>query len=330
MKFSTRLNSFKTKKEIFFKDYDNKSLTVLDYISRMATVKGLTHVELNYPEHFVGTTVQEIQDALNKTHLKVSGIALRFKDHYDFGEFANPNETIRQKAINETMEAVQLCNDLGGDVTTIWLANDGFDYPFQLDYEKAVDKVIDALKQITKRYPDSKISFEYKPYQPRAFSLVGDIATTLLVIEEVASPNLGVTLDFCHMLMRKENPAYSLALAARKNRLMGFHLNDGYNDNDDGLMLGTVHLLQTLEFIYYAKKYNYDGLIYFDTFPIREDPVKECEQNIKMYKVLDAFLENYGLDKVEEIIQKEDALQAQQLLMCLIKDQVDNLATSIV
>ncbi|KAB2495540.1 sugar phosphate isomerase/epimerase family protein [Priestia endophytica] len=323
MKFATRLNSFKTQKELFFKDSEKQSLTIHDYILRMSTVKGLTHIELNYPEHFVGTTVEEIQNVLKKTNLKVSGVALRFKDHYTFGEFANPDESIRRKAISETMEAVEMCDKLGGDVTTIWLANDGFDYPFQLNYEKALDKVVDALKQITQRYPDSKISFEYKPYQPRAFSLVGDISTTLLVIEEVGAPNLGVTLDFCHMLMKKENPAYSLALAGRKNRIMGFHLNDGYNDNDDGLMLGTIHLLQTLEFIYYAKKYNYDGLIYFDTFPIREDPVKECEQNIQMYKALDAFLENYGLEKVENIINEENALQAQQLLMSLMKEQAE-------
>ncbi|WP_160725897.1 sugar phosphate isomerase/epimerase family protein [Bacillus sp. USDA818B3_A] len=330
MKFSTRLNSFKTKKELFFKDYGSKSLTVLDYITRMATVKGLTHVELNYPEHFVGVTVEEIQNVLEKTNLKVSGVALRFADSYAYGEFANPDESIREKAIATTIEAVKLCNELGGDVTTIWLANDGFDYPFQLDYEKAFNKVVDALKRITQRYPDSKISFEYKPYQPRAFSLIGNISTTLLLIEEVGAPNLGVTLDFCHMLMTKENPAYSLALAARKNRVMGFHLNDGHNDNDDGLMLGSIHLMQTLEFIYYAKKYNYDGLIYFDTFPIREDPVKECEQNIEMYKVLDAFLENYGLEKIEKIIQNEDALEAQQLLMSLIKGRIDLLATSII
>lgn len=326
MKFSTRLNSFKTKKESFFKENQLESLTVLNYIDRMATVKGLTHVELNYPEHFAGVTIEEIQNALNKNNLLISGVALRFANHYTYGEFANPDNNIRNKAIAETMEAVRLCQVLGGEVTTIWLANDGFDYPFQIDYEKAFNKVVDALKQITSSYPDSKISFEYKPYQPRAFSLIGDISTTLLVLEEVASPNLGVTLDFCHMLMRKESPAFSLALAARKNRLMGFHLNDGYNDNDDGLMLGTVHLLQTLEFIYYAKKYNYDGLIYFDTFPIREDPVQECEQNIKMYKLLNAFIENYGLENIEKIIQSEDALQAQQLLICLIKDKIDALA----
>jgi len=321
MKFSTRLNSFKTQPEIFFEEEKLKSLTVFDYVSRMAAVDGLTHVELNYPEHFENTSVEEVKHFLTEKALHVSGIALRFKNHYTFGEYANPDAQIRNKAIQETMEAIEVCNTLGGEVTTIWLANDGFDYAFQMDYEQAYDKIVDALKQITSRFPDNKISFEYKPYQPRAFSLIGNISTTLMLLEDVGAPNMGVTLDFCHMLMTKENPAYSLALAARKNRLMGFHLNDGHKDNDDGLMLGSVHFMQTLEFIYYAKRYNYDGLIYFDTFPLREDPVAECEQNIKMYKALDSFLDRFGLDKVEEIIQSENALQAQKLLYSFTQRQ---------
>ena len=40
---------------------------------------------------------------------------------------------IREIAIKETIEAVEICNKLDGEVTTIWLANDGFDYPFQVD-----------------------------------------------------------------------------------------------------------------------------------------------------------------------------------------------------
>lgn len=169
-------------------------------------------------------------------------------------------------------------------------------------------------------FPNSKISFEYKPYQPRVYSFIGDISTTLMLLDEVGCDNMGVTLDFCHMLMKKENPAYSLALAVRKNRLMGFHLNDGYKDNDDGLMIGSVHLMQTLEFIYYAKRYNYEGINYFDTFPIREDPVKECEMNIKMYKKLNEFIDRIGMDEVEKLINKQDAIAVQDLLYRVINN----------
>ena len=315
MKFAVRLNSFKGTQLSNNKKSKNSTIDCIDRISK---VDGITHIELNYPEHFVNCTVSDIKEALKKHNLKLSGIALRYQNDFTYGEFANPDKKIRELAIQQTIDAVKICNELDGEVTTIWLANDGFDYPFQLDYNKALTLEVKALRMISQQFPQSKISFEYKPYQPRVFSLIGDIATTLLVLDEVGSPNLGVTLDFCHMLMKKENPAYSLALAVRKNRLMGFHLNDGYNDNDDGLMIGTVHLLQTLEFIYYAKKYNYNGINYFDTFPIREDAIKECEQNIVMYKKLDEFIDSVGLDKIDELIHQEDAIQVQKLLLQLI------------
>ena len=55
-------------------------------------------------------------------------------------------------------------------------------------------------------------------------------------------PNLGVTLDFAHVLYADEQPAFAAALIARHSRLLGVHLNDGYGKRDDGLMVGAVHL----------------------------------------------------------------------------------------
>lgn len=313
MKFAARINSFK-KSPLY------KKISVLDCIEIISKIDGITHIELNYPEYFENIKVEEVKEALIKHNLKLSGIALRYDSKFINGEFTNPNKEIREIAIKETIEAVEICNKLDGEVTTIWLANDGFDYPFQVDYNKALDYEVIALQKVAKMFPNSKISFEYKPYQPRVYSFIGDISTTLMLLDEVGCDNMGVTLDFCHMLMKKENPAYSLALAVRKNRLMGFHLNDGYKDNDDGLMIGSVHLMQTLEFIYYAKRYNYEGINYFDTFPIREDPVKECEMNIKMYKKLNEFIDRIGMDEVEKLINKQDAIAVQDLLYRVINN----------
>ena len=40
-----------------------------------------------------------------------------------------------------------------------------------------------------------------------------------------------------------------------------------------------------------AQKYNYDGHLYFDTFPRNEDPVRECEYNIRRCEALWAAAE---------------------------------------
>lgn len=316
MKFAARINSFRQSPLL---SEEGKNLSLAQCLEKIGKIKGITHVELNYPEHFQGLSVPEVGKLVKKNHLQVSGVALRYKGKYLRGEFTNPDEKLREVAIAETIAAVEACIELGGEVTTIWLANDGFDYPFQCDYNRALDLEVEALRKVAEKFPKHKISFEYKPYQPRAFSFIGDIATTLLVLEEVGAKNMGVTLDFCHMLMKKESPAYSLALAARKNRLMGFHLNDGYKDNDDGFMLGSVHLMQTLEFIYYAKKYNYQGVNYFDTFPMREDPSAEVEANIETYLALERHIESYGLKEIEKLIAAGDAVQVQHFMLDLLK-----------
>lgn len=310
--FSARLNSFLTKPELFWSD--KPSPTTIDLLERLSTVTGITHAELNYPQHFRVVDIGSVRQALNSFNLEYSGTALRYGNEFQCGSLSNPNPAIRKRAIDITKRAVETTLELGGLLTTMWFAHDGFDYAFQMDYEKAWSLLIEGIREVAQAYPEAQLSIEYKPYQPRAFSLIGDIGTTLYGIQDVGCPNVGVTLDLCHVMMKRENPACSLALAASHGKLKGIHLNDGYQDNDDGLMIGSVHLMQTLEFIYYLKKYRYSGLVYFDTFPIREDPVKECAANIEMFRLMSDFIDRYGMERVGQIVAKGDALESRHLL----------------
>ena len=313
LKFTGRLQSFLVSPELYWKDWETRKLTTLDCIERMATAMGVTHVEPNYPMHFKEHSVGKIKSCVEKAGLKTSGVALRFEPEFIAGEATNLESKLRDKAARLIHEAVEVCKELGGTTTTIWSTYDGFDYPFQVDYGKASKALVAAYRDAALAHPDMKISIEYKPYEPRMFYLINDIGSTLLAIQDAGCDNLGVTLDFAHMLMKKESPAYALAMAAERGRLYGFHLNDGYGSHDDGLILGTVSFLQTVEFIYYMRKYRYDDVIFFDTFPLREDPVKELEMNISMFKGIVAMLEKIGTAKIEEVIASRDALEIQRL-----------------
>ena len=61
---------------------------------------------------------------------------------------------------------------------------------------------------------------EYKPYEERSFAMVDSTGMTMYLINEVDRPNVGCTLDFCHMLMKHDSPSYGLALAARQERVL--------------------------------------------------------------------------------------------------------------
>jgi len=216
-------------------------------------------------------------------------------------------------------QAIDACRELGGKVVTVWLGFDGFDYPFQMNYEKKWNEIIRSFQEVADYGSDLKISIEYKPFEPRNYSMIDGIGLTLLAIDEIDRPNVGVTLDLCHLLMKKESPAYALTLASRKNKLFGLHLNDGYRDMDSGMIFGSVNIPQSLEFIYYLKKYAYDGVVFFDTFPVRENVEEEIALNIKSFELLESKIASYGLENFEKVINKQDGISAQELILNLLK-----------
>jgi len=70
-----------------------------------------------------------------------------------------------------------------------------------------------------------------------------------------------------------------------------------------GLMVGAVHLRETLELLRQIRRDGYDGALYFDTFPDASglDPMAECEVNIatvrRLLAIADRLDVTIGLGK---------------------------------
>lgn len=308
-KVANRLNSFKARPDLF--DWRYGVNDIRDIIRRAGTVSGLDAIVFNYPEHFGKTPIEEIKQALAATQLEVRGVNLRYPEPLFLnGAFTNPDPDLRRQAIQLTNAATDACRALGADHVVIWLGNDGFDYSFQMDYGQAWAWELEGIQAVADYAAGMKVSIEYKPAEPRRYSLLRDVGTTLLAVKQCNRPNLGVTLDFCHLLMAGENPATSAALCIHQNLLYGIHLNDGYGQLDDGLMIGSVNLAQTLELIYHVARSTYDDVIYFDTFPIREDPVQECEANIRRLEWMVQVVSALDRNQVQAALRDQDGLQA--------------------
>lgn len=306
MNYAGRFNSF-----IF------KGQNVYDAIEAYKKMDGITHLEFNYPEHIEGYDLNELKEAMKP--LKVNGLAVRWRRDFLDGDFTNPNEELRQRAIEMSKKACDVCRELGGSVITLWFENDGFDYPFQMDYENCWGKLVEGIREVCDYAPDLKISIEYKPYEERDFAMVDSTGMTLYLIQEVDRDNIGCTLDFCHMLMKHDSPAYGLALAASKGRLYGLHMNDGYGWKDSGLIFGSLNFSQSAEFIYYLERYHYDGVVFFDTFPIREESKAECQANIDAFELIKEKVDRVGVDGINKIVSKHDGISAQHLILDMLR-----------
>jgi len=313
--FACRLNSFKS---LSIKGNNKISKQeIKNLISEVFKIPGLTHVDLNYPDHFIDIQPRELKSIISRKGLKLNGLAMRYYGNKSFerGAFFHPNLKIRNQAVELTLQAIDALNAMGGNLLTIWLGQDGYDYPFQIDYFESYQILLKTFRRIASYNKKIRISIEYKPFGPRSFGILPSMSSTLLLIKDIALPNVGATLDFCHSLLARENPANAASQALKEHRLYGIHLNDGFGKRDDGLSVGSVHLMQTVELLYVLARCNYKGTIYFDTFPVGINPADECRFNIHKVMTINRLIKNINSSKLKNLLKTQDGIAANKLIL---------------
>jgi sugar phosphate isomerase/epimerase len=321
-RYATRLNAFRTAAPA---PSPSGRLWpgALGQLAAARRVPGLDGVDFNYPDHLENLSAREVREALDDLGVALNGFAMRYYSEPGFkiGAFTNPDSTVRRRAINLTKRGIDTLLECGGTLMTLWLGQDGFDYSFQVDYAALWDLTLEALAEVADHAREVDVSLEYKPDEPRAFSLMPDLGTTLFALAELGRPNTGVTLDFAHVLYAGEMPAFSAVLAARRSRLLGVNLNDGYGKRDDGLMVGSVHPVQTVELLVALERAGYDGPLYFDTFPDASglDPVGECAANIAAVEALRRIARRLaGSPELVEAMRRQDAVASQRIVQAAL------------
>ena len=153
---------------------------------------------------------------------------------------------------------------------------------------------MDGVGQLASENPDLKFVIEYKPREPRVHMSFDSVARTLLGIEKIGLPNVGILLDFGHALFGGESPADSAQLAIDYGRLFGMDVNDNLRSWDDDMVAGTVHPIELFEFFYTLRKNDWEGVWQLDQFPFREDSVAAADHAIDFLKAAER-----GLDKLD-------------------------------
>ncbi|EJK60176.1 hypothetical protein THAOC_19520, partial [Thalassiosira oceanica] len=310
--FGSRLNSMRDRPDLA----DGPVSTPRDLVRRQAKARGLDCVDFNYPQHFDGHwSAEEARDCLEEHGLVAGAVCLRYPPRFARGAMNHPDPEMRREAIEMTMAAADAARVLGCDEVVVWSAYDGYDYPFQVDYDEKWEQLVEAFRECCDAYPDVRWSLEYKPTDENTrYFTVPSTGAAVLLVRDVDRTNFGLTLDVGHMLMSGENPGQSIAMAGR--RLFGVQLNDGHTRlaAEDGLVFGSVHPGMALEVMWRLRRVGFAGHFYFDTFPQRTDPVAEAELNVRRARMFwDAAA---GLDRgeVERIASEHDAMAALDLV----------------
>ncbi|MBW2057211.1 MAG: TIM barrel protein [Deltaproteobacteria bacterium] len=287
--------------------YLGRSYQLRELIDMAASVEGIKGIEL-FSSQLEGVDLKETRSYIRDKGLQATGIlANTFGDRrFKLGSITHTDERLRREAIDLCKHTVEMAEKIECPAVTLWLGSDGFDYPFQVDYVGQLDSLIESIKDIADFNPNLRICLEYKLKEPRMYLAVGNVGKALYLALECGE-NVGVTLDFGHALMSKEKPGESVALLSRHGRLFNVHINDAYGEWDDDLIVGSVHIPDTLEFLYYLDLTGYDGWLGLDIFPFREDALKAAGLCIKNLNNLVAMLDrmDYG-----ELRRAQDTLDA--------------------
>jgi xylose isomerase len=290
------------------------SRTTLEAIELAGQVGDLSVVDLNYP-FTPGVGLDEVRDALAANGLEAIGITPEiYLRRHSRGAFTNPDPEARKSAMALMHEAADVVRQIGADYVKIWPGQDGWDYPFQVNHRDLWRMAVDGMRELAGAHPDLRFAIEYKPREPRVKMTWDSAARTLLGIEQIGLDNVGVLLDFGHSLYGGESPADAAQLIIDAGRLYGMDVNDNLRGWDDDLVVGSVHLIEILEFFHVLRQNDWDGVWQLDQFPFREDSVDAARTSIRTLKALHRALDRLDVDALAEAQAKQDAMAAQRIV----------------
>ncbi len=285
--------------------------SVIDAIDIAGKVKDLSVVDLNYPFFGGDFTNAQIDEALERNKLSVVGITPEiYTQVFMKGSFTNPDKGVRKLAHELITEAADVVRHFGADYVKLWPGQDGWDYPFQVDHGALWKASMDGVAELASENPDLKFVIEYKPREPRVHMSYSGMARTLLAMEKIDLPNLGILLDFGHALYGGESPADSAQLAIDYGRLFGMDVNDNFRSWDDDLVAGTIHPIELFEFFYTLRKNKWEGVWQLDQFPFREDSIEAADHAIDFLKAVGRGLDKLDFAALQKAQDKHDAVGA--------------------
>lgn len=286
------------------------AVSMTEAIRTAAEVGGIRALDLNFP--FWGVDgVAEIRAALDETSIRAAAVTPEiYTREFRSGSFTNPDAHVRASARDLVLRSAEIASELGADYVKLWPGQDGFDYPLQADHRRLWELTVEGIREVAERNPQLRFAIEYKPKEPRTHIVLANAAKTLLAIDEIGLDNVGVLLDVGHSLYAGESPADAAQLIIGRGRLYGVDFNDNFRSWDDDLAVGSIHLIETLEFLLTLRRHDWAGVWQLDQFPFREDPVRAARHSIRVLRALGRVVDELDHGRLERAQAAQDALEA--------------------
>jgi xylose isomerase len=97
-------------------------------------------------------------------------------------------------------------------------------------------------------------------------------------------------------------------------RLVDIELDDNYREWDDDLTAGSLHLVETLEFLHVVRSIGWDRPLKLDLFPYREDAGEAVRESVASLRALEERAARLDLEQLRDAQSRHDAMAAQRIV----------------
>ena len=151
---------------------------------------------------------------------------------YKFGSLSHADAATRRQAVEHNIECIEIGRTLGSKALTVWIG-DGSNFPGQVNFARAFERYLDAMKDIYAALPeDWRLFTEHKMYEPAFYStVVQDWGTNYIIAKELGDK------AYCLVDLGHHAPNVNIEMIVSRliqfGKLGGFHFNDSKYGDDD-------------------------------------------------------------------------------------------------
>ncbi|WP_242157302.1 sugar phosphate isomerase/epimerase family protein [Aestuariivivens sediminis] len=307
------ITAFLGKTQDRFSDYQETTNLEerLEFVNKIEGVKG---IEIVYP--YETGEPAETKLLLEKYKLEFAAVNANIKKEPIFvpGAISRPQKEIRQKAVDIIKRAKDYAKEVGAPLVTCCPLSDGFDNLFQVDYPKSWRNMIDSVAEASEYLPEIPLFIEYKFNETRVNCNLDTCAKSIVLLKEVNNPATGITIDFGHSLLAKENPAQAIALCEESGIDYYLHTNDNDWNFDWDLIGASRNFLHTVEFFFYAKEFGYNKFFTADASPRIFDMVDFFNEHISMNQAVWNLVEKLDRENYRQLMKEEKSMELMRLV----------------
>lgn len=161
------------------------------------------------------------------------------EQEYKLGSLTNTDTRIRQKAIDQILDCVEIMRQTGSRNLSLWFA-DGTNYPGQGHFRRRKERMLDSLQTIYQAMdPSMRMLVEYKLFEPGFYHTdLSDWGTAYAFCQHLGD-RAQVLVDLGHHA-HGVNIEHIVAFLISEGKLGGFHFNNRKSADDD-LTVGSIH-----------------------------------------------------------------------------------------